>query len=369
MGVARRIIFPILRLIVWAVIAVALCVLAFGDRGASTPGPGGEEPYPGAIFEDPIVEATTQTLENTIVLSGQISPEPAVEVKAAADGKAVYFAMPSGDWVEPGAPLMTIRHTLERDPLERVDEFGNVTTIAQSPHVTETTVIATAAGKITFLAALNDDLAGGDVVARISSEEFFVEADIPPADLYRLIDLPEAATVTIANGPEPFECTDVRFTSTQPGDDGEPGSGTSLRCEIPTSVKVFPGLAASISISTDIAENAVVLPVTAVRGSFESGSVWLIADDGEPVETGVQLGLTDGIVIQISQGISAGDQVLEFVPSSQPQYPDYGNGPEPGDGGWDDGGWDDGGTIDEGDWEELPDGEWAEDGSIIGEEG
>ena len=36
--------------------------------------------------------------------------------------------------------------------------------------------------------------------------------------------------------------------------------------------------------------------------------------DGEPEERAVTLGLTDGSVVQVTEGLAEGDEVLEFVP-------------------------------------------------------
>ena len=42
--------------------------------------------------------------------------------------------------------------------------------------------------------------------------------------------------------------------------------------------------------------------------------MWTVGPDGTPVETAVTLGLTDGLVIEVTGGVSEGQEVLEFVP-------------------------------------------------------
>ncbi len=56
------------------------------------------------------------------------------------------------------------------------------------------------------------------------------------------------------------------------------------------------------------------MPVTAVLGRVEQGKVWVVGTDGEPEERAVTLGLTDGSVVQVTEGLAEGDEVLEFVP-------------------------------------------------------
>ncbi|CPU64144.1 efflux transporter%2C RND family%2C MFP subunit [Mycobacteroides abscessus] len=57
-----------------------------------------------------------------------------------------------------------------------------------------------------------------------------------------------------------------------------------------------------------------MVPVTAVLGRVEQGKVWVVGAEGEPEERTVTLGLTDGAVVQVTEGLAEGDEVLEFVP-------------------------------------------------------
>lgn len=319
MGTMRRVVFPILRIVIWGIIAIALCVLAFRQTGGALEQPDDGVTAPGADFTDPVVTVERQTVVNAVELTGTIDPVPGTEVKAPDSGTVVYFAMPSGRMVDENEPLMTVRWTEEREPLERVDDEGNTTTVPQSPLVRESTVYANAAGEISFTVELNDEVSAGDVVARIDPGENLAVAPVPPEYLYRLVDLPRRAEITIANGPEPFRCSNLRLeTST----DSEGSSATELRCDIPEKVVVFPGLTITVSVTTDTQEGALVVPLTAVRGTYESGSVWVVGADGEPVETPVALGINDGKVVQVTEGVEEGDTVLQFVPGASAEYQD-----------------------------------------------
>lgn len=351
MGTMRRVVLPVVRLVIWAVIAVALCVIAFRETAPALEQTDDGVTAPGADFTDPVVEVGRQDLTNAVDLTGTIVPVAATEVTAPGSGTAVYFAMPSGRQVSNNEPLMTLRSTEPREPRIETDDEGNVTEIPQADAVTTTTVYANAEGEITFEVDLNDEVAQGDVVARIDPLQNYIAATVPAASLYRLLDLPETAEITIANGPEPFDCTDLTLESTT--SDGS--SSTELRCEVPDGVTVFPGLEVEVAIVTETVEGALVVPLTAVRGTVESGSVWVVGDDGEPVETAVALGINNGRVVQITDGLDEGDTILQFVPGTPAEYPE-------GEEGMDDGG---GGEVDDGGGEEIDDGsdETVDDGS------
>jgi multidrug efflux pump subunit AcrA (membrane-fusion protein) len=342
-------VLPILRLVVWAVIAVALCVIAFRETAPAFEETDDGVVAPGADFTDPVVEVTTQTVTNAVDLTGTIVPVAATEVTAPGAGTAVYFAMPSGRAVADDEPLMTLRSTEPREPRVDTDDEGNVTEIPQADRVINTTVYASADGEITFEVELNEEVAQGDVVARIDPHENYIAATVPAESLYRLLSLPPTATVTIANGPEPFECTGLTLESATI--DGT--SSTELRCEVPDGVTVFPGLAVEIAVVTDTVTDAVVVPLTAVRGTFESGSVWVVGDDGVPVETPVALGITDGKVVEVTEGASPGDTILQFVPGSPAEYPDGQDGMIDGDDG---GGESSSEEVDDGSGEVVDDG-------------
>jgi multidrug efflux pump subunit AcrA (membrane-fusion protein) len=77
---------------------------------------------------------------------------------------------------------------------------------------------------------------------------------------------------------------------------------------------VFAGMAASVAVQAGTATDVLTLPITAVQGSVRAGNVWVLGEDGAPVETPVTLGLTDGQLIEVTGGVTEGQSVLQFVP-------------------------------------------------------
>jgi multidrug efflux pump subunit AcrA (membrane-fusion protein) len=77
---------------------------------------------------------------------------------------------------------------------------------------------------------------------------------------------------------------------------------------------VFAGMAATVVVDAGVAEDVLVVPVTAVQGSVQQGNVWVVGADGAQEQRAVVLGLTDGDQIEVREGLAEGDQVLMFVP-------------------------------------------------------
>ncbi|MBZ2197678.1 efflux RND transporter periplasmic adaptor subunit [Occultella gossypii] len=331
MGVTRRIVFPALRIGIWAVIAVALLQLAFGGT-TSTADPDAGPEEPSAVFEDPQVEVTTATITNQVTLAATIVADGAVTARANLDGTINYFEADEGDLVTEGDRLLVIRQETPRDPVERTDDEGNITVTPRSPEVTTTVVRAPASGVVRFSVLEDQAVSIGDAVATVTPGTFSVLGSLTPEQQYRLISAPAEGQVEVPGGPAPFTCTglttgvaagaDAGAAGSDQQPDGEaPGAGdgttVQARCAVPAEVTVFPGLTASLVITSGEAVDALVLPVTAVQGLFETGVVWVVGPDDEPEERPVTLGLTDGELVQIVDGVAAGDLVLEFVPGAE----------------------------------------------------
>jgi membrane fusion protein (multidrug efflux system) len=73
-------------------------------------------------------------------------------------------------------------------------------------------------------------------------------------------------------------------------------------------------MGATVRVQAGTAEDVLVVPVTAVQGSVQTGRVWVVAGDGAQEERAVGLGLSDGDMIEVREGLTEGEQVLQFVP-------------------------------------------------------
>jgi membrane fusion protein (multidrug efflux system) len=325
MSVVRTIVFPALRLLVWAVIAAALVVLAFrgGDTGsAGTTGPGA----PTVELSSPTVPVARGTVTNTVSVQGTVVADSPVVVKATAAGTVRKLLVAAGSSVTAGQPVLEIRYEEELDPVVGTDADGNPTSTPRPPRVRTATVPAAAAGTLTALDVLVDQVvAVGDRVGSISPGTLSVTATLSQADQFRLLAPPGTAEIQVQGGPAPFTCTGLTLgqppASTGDGtpDDGSggapsTGAGTTARCSVPSGVTVFAGMGATVLVQAGAAEDVLVVPVTAVQGSVQQGNVWVVGADGAQEERPVTLGLTDGEQVEVREGLTEGEQVLQFVP-------------------------------------------------------
>lgn len=310
-GAWRTWVLPSLRLAVAAAIAIALVKLAFfpaGDDAAVAEGP-----MAGAAFDEPIVAIERGSIENAVSLDGTVVPVEAVPVRPSKAGAVHRVFVEDGAAVAEGDVLYTVRVETQPEP----DEEG----VLGEPVVAIWNVRAPAAGTLSGFALLPDqpvDL-GGETGA-IQPPRHLVEAPVGAAEQYRLTAQPETATVTIDAGPAPFECGDVAIR--QPtGEQAEAGAGAVLTCAVPEDVRVFVGLSAEVELAAGAADDVLLLPTTAVLGSAETGIVYRPTTGpdgmpGEPEEVRVELGLTDGSMVEVRAGLAEGDEVLQFVPGA-----------------------------------------------------
>src|SRR5690606_15735221 len=129
------------------------------------------------------------------------------------------------------------------------------------------TVKAGAAGVLSSFAVLKGQMVSvGEETGQVAPPSFSVTASLAPEQLYRLIDQPTEALVTVTGAPAPFTCTGLTITTPLAGSgnaaDRGAGSGTTLRCAVPGDVRVFSGLTAKVTIAGGIAENVLTVPLT-----------------------------------------------------------------------------------------------------------
>ena len=317
----RRYVFPALRILVWAVIAVALVRIAFAGADVSTEASGA---VPTGQVVEPTVEATTATITNAVAVRASVVADPAVPVRATLAGTVSKLLATDGQAVDAGTPILEVRQETPQDPVTKTDpETGEVTVTERKPKVVVQQVTSPVAGTLALPTLKDQVVSVGDTVGSVSPGTLSVSGTLTPDQQYRLVGAPAEATVTLKGGPAPFTCTGLRIgaaaTPASPPDPNVPDTTTTpsgtVTCALPGEVTAFPGLGADLEIVNGTAEGAVVVPVSAVQGTVQRGNVWVVAEEGaEPEEREVGLGLTDGEVVQITEGLAVGDLVMQFVP-------------------------------------------------------
>ena len=322
----RKWVFPILRLLVVAAIAVALVKLAFFADTAEAQDPA----QPTGQIVEPQVPVGVGTITNDVTLPATVSADAAVPVKAVAVGTVDELFFAPGQTVTAGDKIYDIKVETVLDPVETTDETGLVTINQPKPAISFEKVYAPADGVLSSLTVIHGQtVAIGEITGQVAPPSYSVSGTLSPEQQYRLISQPTEASIAITNGPAPFTCTGLRITTPLAGADADGaagggdtgttptgGTGTTVSCSIPPEVTVFPGLAAQITIAGGKAENVLVVPTTAVKGSAETGVVWFVLPDGTTEERPVTLGMNDGTSVEVVEGLAEGDLINQFVPGA-----------------------------------------------------
>ena len=291
MHVARTWVFPIIRIAIAIVIAVALVQLAFFSGGADAE----ETAAPTGSVGEELTVVERGDLESTVRFDATIADDEAVPVLMAVDAQVRTVPVAMDQRVEAGQVLATVRNGAGRT----VDVTAPIT------------------GTLVQLDALVDQfLSVGQPIAAVAPDSFHVRAVIDPSQQYRLVDRPDEGSVAIAGGPQPFTCTGLAIDASTPSTESGGVVETTIRCAVPAEVTVFAGLTAELEIAAGSAEGALLVPTTAVEGTVESGTVYLPGQGDEPEARPVTLGITDGTRIEIIDGLEEGDEILAFTPTT-----------------------------------------------------
>lgn len=282
MIVWRRWIFPLLLVLVFGACAAALVKIAFfPDRAESVVSPE-------AGITDPVVAVERGSVVNALSLSGNVARDDKYGVRSELNGTVTAVHVGDGATVAAGQALFTVR---QEDPRADID------------------VLAPEGGDVSEIALVKGQAVSvGTESYTLTPARYHLLATVEPVQLYRLVNAPTEGTVTIAGGPAPFVCTGVGVQVSAEGT-------ASVRCAIPGDQTVFAGLPATMDLALGQVEDALVIPVTAVQGGAGTGNVWVDAGDGaEPEERAVKLGVNDGVMVEVVEGLEEGDSIRQFVP-------------------------------------------------------
>ena len=371
MSVFRRVVLPVARLLVFAVIALALVKIAFIDGLR----PEESGPAPMAQVGTPAVPAVRATVTNTVQVKATVQSDPAQAVRSTAAGTVVYIYREAGTTVAKGEAVIQVRTEQPREPVPAPGP-GEEPAEEQSsePVYTYTDVPAPAAGKISELGVLIDQqVTVGETVGKVDPGSYTVSGPMTAAQQFRLLGKPGSAEIALTGGPAPFTCPEVTVKNNAsdagasgggtgggtgtagtavpagglrpaavaiPGgggeapQDGGPATGT-LSCAIPSGTEVFAGLGATMTVTAGESKNVITVPLSSVKGSVKEGIVWLAGDAAaavpaagaapgaapggpalEPEQRRVKLGLNDGSKVEVTSGLAEGEMVLEFVPGA-----------------------------------------------------
>lgn len=304
---------------VWIIIAISLVKFAFFP---STGADQSDQPLdPNANYGQMTVSPTKADITNTVSVNGNIENDPSTVVKATGAGTVNYIAVSDGTYVEAGAMILQVRKVNDGEISPNTDDTDD----QQTPTYTYTDITAPASGTLHLSALLGQEFIIGDQLGTIAPSTYSAVATLNADQLYRIQETPSEATVTITNGPAPFTCSGLKIVTpdttqknTNQQGENQQSTGIQARCAIPADQKVFPGLGLKMDIVAGSATDVLTLPISAVEGRFQSGFVYIPATDGagKPEKKPVTLGLTDGEIVEIKEGLTESDSVLEFIPTA-----------------------------------------------------
>ncbi len=312
---------------------LVLCALAATIAGCGTGSPADNR-------------AVTDASSSAVVEVGDISSVVALDATVVARPAFVITAHAPG----------TIH--LSPPPEAVLDRVVVVATIGVGPSSSQVELPAYS-GFATWLVRDGDPVTAGLPILAAYYSGLAVEASIPEDSLYRFYGPLGEMQAQIHRGPGPFSCpmlgdlaaspdgstqpigtprpTATAATPTSDGTANPVGtseaaamgpalisstSGTvALVCSPPRDLLLFPGMDAVLAVTTGEAHDVLTLPVEAVAGSSQRGLVTRVGSDGKTQRVEVQLGITDGIRIEIKSGLAAGDKVAvpgPFLQGAQP---------------------------------------------------
>lgn len=317
MKTLRTVVFPIARILVLALIAIALVKLAFfsGDAGADDDGL-----EPGANFGTPRYVVGIGDIVNNVELTASVVADPVSNVVSTVDGYVGVWTAEDGQWVEAGTVVVEVR----REVPASVDANGRPVPATFTRH----NLTAPISGTLKRGLIVNQGTTIGGTVASINPGTLSIAGDISPEQLFQLETVPTEAEVTITSGPAPFTCSGlvVGAPETAQGSDpgtgdpwADPGTGTTVKatCPVPEGVRLFAGMSGTIALAAGEATGVITVPITAVQGVYDTGRVWVVdptTDAEEPRD--IVLGLSDGMSIEVRSGLEEGETILQYAPGN-----------------------------------------------------
>ena len=242
MTTLKTIVFPIARILIWAVIGVALLKLAFfsGATGTSEDGL-----TPSAEFGQPEWVVGRGDVVNAVQVQASVVADTPANVVSTVDGYVGYWAVEEGQFVNAGDPIVEMRKEVAGTP------GADGTTGATQ--FTRHTLTAPVAGTVHRSLLLNQTAAIGATVATVDPGTFSITGDLTPQDQFRLLTAPTTATVLLQGGPAEFTCEGVtvgkEVTQADPSNPGMDPSGgmgggggvVKMSCPVPEGTRIFAG--------------------------------------------------------------------------------------------------------------------------------
>ena len=188
--------------------------------------------------------------------------------------------------------------------IEAADSLENLTAV-------ENGITAEFNGVVTEMNAVEGGTvtAGSQLLKLESTENVMVKISVTKYDLDK-IAVGQKAKVTIASKEYDGEVSKINKMA-ETNNSGAAVVGTEIRINNPDS-DVILGVEAKVIISTDHADNAVLIPVTSVNVDMEGEFVYVV-ENGILTKKRIVTGISSDTMVQVVEGLSEGEQIVTDV--------------------------------------------------------
>ena len=317
--------------------AIALAVACKGGKAAGDPGGGG-----GFAFPVEAAVARQDTVVDAITATGEVEAIQSTKVRAEVEGKIVEIVMREGTEVNRGDPLFRIddqelkaqvaRAEAERDlaeqaltrtrqlieqnaasaqDLERADATARSSRASLELlkiRLARTTVRAPFAGAVgQRYVSLGDYVTTSDTLVSIRTVDPVRVSFTVPERYAGVVGRGQKVTFRVAALPGEEFGGNVEFVSPAVQ---LPARTLLIKAIVPNGRrKLQAGMFAEARLATAVRPRAVVVPEEAVIAIQGISYVWVV-QDGKVTRRAVTLGVRSPGDVEVSQGVTAGDQVV-----------------------------------------------------------
>lgn len=261
------------------------------------------------------IHPVATTIRSTVVLDGTVVQDEPVEVRAPIAGLVKGDLPAVGVAVKKGDQVATLRGPAPASQ--------GITPAGAPPGITFTGPLGVARAQVTgvvtsVLVRSGQVVAQDEALALIAPPSFRIEAVVVPDLLFRFYGPPLDIQAQFDRGPAPFHCPFVSVGARIAQGADAQSAPVMLVCRAPSDVQLFAGVKTRVAVTTALAERVVAIPLTAVDGSAGRGLVTVVSGGDRRERREIQLGINDGVLVEVKSGLSVRELILNLAPSLLP---------------------------------------------------
>jgi len=263
-------------------------------------------PAPSADREVAVVR---DTLRLSILTTGDVRPRNRLLVKPPIAGRAESILVREGEFVKKGQILAWMSSTERAALLDAARAKGSEELARWEDLYKPTPLVAPVAGLVIARNVEPGQTVTAADAVLVMSDRLILKAQVDETDVGQ-VRLGQPVRIVLDAYPRDplrgrvehiaFEAKTVNNVTIYEVD------------VLPEDVPAFmrSGMTANLTFRVEEKENALLLPVSAVKGAGDAAAVRAPGPDGLPTERSVRAGLSDGKRIEILEGLAEGDRVL-----------------------------------------------------------